>query len=440
MRKDLTLLFLGLFLYGGPVVALDLRESYERAKHNDRIYRAAEAKFKAESEAVPQALSRFMPNISASASRSTIDQTRKDGVSVQDFPQYKSETDALTIRQPIFRPKDFFLYQQAERRFIASSVEFYRAEHELALRVAAAYFEHLIAKERLQLIRAQKKRLETQLQGAIRSFQLGVGLSTDVDEIRGQLATIVAQEIGGEQNFIITKSQLEFIVGSSISSVKDIPIPPSEYKRFSPPPLEELLKLALIHSPEIRLRLAQREGLQANLRAMLSEHSPTIDFVAQYSASVSDNPFFPKSEVDSRSLGFQLNIPLFSGGLTQSKVREAQSLYDEANERYLNAINETQIQVHKEYSALVQSIAEVDAFDKVTFSAEQALRSMEKGKSLGTRTLVDVVTAQQKTNQAYFDRLSAKNKMLFSYMRLQSLVGVNSVEGVPSVISLILLK
>jgi outer membrane protein/protease secretion system outer membrane protein len=150
---------------------------------------------------------------------------------------------------------------------------------------------------------------------------------------------------------------------------------------------------------------------------------PSLDFIVSYNRSLSDNPFFTGQEVTSNAYGVQLTIPLYSGGLTQSRVREAVANSEESRERYHLTINSAQLELRKNFMAIKEGIAQFRAFEQALRSAEQAVLSNQKGVLAGTRTSLDVLLVEQQRFQVELDFAQSRYEMLAAWVRLNSLIG-----------------
>jgi len=424
-RLLLRPLVAGLMLLGSaPAWSIDLLESYRLALQNDRQYRGVQARTRAEEEAVPQAMSQLLPSISASVSRNQVEQERNGN----RIPRFPSETDSVQLRQPILRLRSAFALQQAREEVRASEAEVQRERQAVGVRVAAAYFEALLAKDRLSLLAAQRRNIETRLLAAQKALAAGAGVRTDIDEARAQLDKIRAQEIGINQNIRNTVAQLEVLVGQGVDSMSTLDISRLSPESFDPGDVETLLELAMEKSPEIMARAAQVDASRAAIKAAKSDHLPTLDAVLAYNRSLSDNPFFRNSEITTQSYGFQLTIPIYSGGLTSSRVREAVAQSEESQERYFNTINGAKVQLRKDYAAIKEGIAQIRAFEVALESADQAVLSNQKGLLAGTRTSLDVLLVEQQRYQVQLDLMQSRYQVLAAWVRLNSLIGTMDEE------------
>lgn len=407
-----------------PAWSVDLLESYRLALQNDRQYRIVQARTKAAEEAVPQALSQLLPSASATMTRNRIEQEiAREGQAASRPPRFPTENDAVQLRQPIFRLRSVFALQQAREQVKGAQADLERERQSVAVRVAGAYFETLLARDKLNLLGAQRRNIEARLLAATKALEAGTGVRTDIDEARAQLDKLRAQEIGLLQNIRVTTAQLEIVVGQGIDSVAPIDLGRMTPEVFDPGEIDPLLELAMEKSPDIMGRAAEMEAARSAIKAARSDHLPSLDFIVSYNRSLSENPFFTGQEVTSNAYGVQLTIPLYSGGLTQSRVREAVANSEESRERYHLTINSAQLELRKNFMAIKEGIAQFRAFEQALRSAEQAVLSNQKGVLAGTRTSLDVLLVEQQRFQVELDFAQSRYEMLAAWVRLNSLIG-----------------
>jgi TolC family type I secretion outer membrane protein len=329
------------------------------------------------------------------------------------------------LRQPVLRLRSIFALQQARESVKSAQADLAREKQAVAVRVAGNYFEALFARDKLALLSAQRRNIEARLIAAQRALDAGTGVRTDIDEARAQLDKLRAQEIGIIQNIRVTTVQLEVLLGQGVDSVSPIDVSRMTPEVFDPGEIEPLLELAREKSPDILARAADLAASKAGIRAARADHLPTLDFVASASRGLSENPFSTglNTEITSNAYGLQLNIPIYQGGLTQSRVREAVAQSEEAQERYFNSLNTAQVQVRKEFMTVQQGIAQFRAFQQALLSAEQAVLSNQKGVLAGTRTSLDVLLVEQQRYQVELDFAQSRYEMLSAWVRLNSLIG-----------------
>ena len=116
-------------------------------------------------------------------------------------------------------------------------------------------------------------------------------------------------------------------------------------------------------------------------------------------------------------------MPIFSGGLTQSRVREAVALRDRAEQDYENVQRNVAQQVRASFLNVTSGIAQVRALEQALVSTQSQLDSTILGRDVGVRTSVDVLNAQQQAIQTRRDLLQARYNYLLNTLRLKAAAG-----------------
>jgi outer membrane protein, protease secretion system len=419
----------------GPSWAMDLSQAYQAAFERDSTIRAARSAAESRRERLPQARAQLLPNISASATRfkNKLDNNQlllgSDGLAheVPSHQSYNSSTESLTLRQPIFRKYQMADYREAQAVVEDANATLDKEVENLVTRVGGAYFEALLAQDQLLLVRAQKAAYMTQLDSARKRFAGGAGTRTDVDEAQARLDLTVAQELEANQGVDLTRRQLEVLVDQPIGELATLD--PAKLKLVSPDPerLEDWTQRAEEASPELRSLKAQREAAQYEVEKARAGHYPTLDAIAQWSRNANDTVNTLNSRYDSKAIGVQLSVPIFSGGYVNSQVRQALADLERADQVLEATRRDLGVRIHKEYRGVTEGVLKVHALEQAVVSAQQAVISSRRSFEAGSRTLVDVLNAEQQSASALRDLAQARYLYLVSRVRLQALTG-----GTPS--------
>jgi outer membrane protein, protease secretion system len=414
-------------LVGAPAWSIDLRQAYEAAVANDATIRSSRATADANREQLPQAQAQRLPNVSLSAGRNYNDLTSRTqnflGEPSTTINRYYSGNQALTIRQPIYRPFIGALVKQAEAVVQDADATLESAEQGLVVRVGEAYFEALLAEEQLGLIGAQKSTYTTQLDAAKKSFSAGSGTRTDIDEAQARLDMTYAQELEVQQNVEFTRRKLETITGQPVGTLARLDL--ARFKPGAPMPnlLDDWISRAEQASPDIKALRARLEAANFEIDKAKAGHKPTLDAVAQWSRNSSDSVTNVNSRYDNKSIGLQLTIPLYAGGYVNSTVRQAVASAERARELLEAARLDLSVRVHREFRGMTEGVVRISALEQAVRSAEQAVLSNQMSFKAGARTTLDVLNAEQQKTTALRDLAQARYLYVASRLRLQSLAG-----------------
>jgi outer membrane protein len=419
-----------------PAQAADLLETFRAAQANDPVFAAARAAQQAGQEKLPQGRSLLMPSVSLNANSTFNDQTTKYRGAFP-FPggnnRYNSHGYGVTLVQPLFRQQNWMLYSEAELQVAQTDAQFKIAEQDLVLRVSQAYFDVLIAQDSVQLAAAQKTAITEQLGQAKRNFEVGNATITDTHEAQARFDLTRAQEVVAQNNLEIKRRGLQQLIDTLPQDLNPLG---KEFKLDPPQPtdMEKWVDDAQLHNPQLAIAKAGAELAEKEASRNLGGHLPTVDLVANYSKNYANGSTFGVgSDTINKSVGVQLNMPLFQGGATHSKWREAEANSHRAKEELENARRSVATQARQAYLGVVSGIAQVEALKQALTSSESVLEASKLGQEVGVRTNLDVLNAQQQLYSTRRDLYQAEYNYLLSKLRLKAAVGGLSEEDLEKV-------
>lgn len=420
-----------------PAWSLDLSQAYQAALEQDATIRATRAATEARRERLPQARAQLLPNLSASASRyrNSLESTAPNffGREVTTHTNYTSSREALTLRQPLFRKYQTADYRQAQAQVDDANALLERGLQDVAVRVSGAYFETLLTDEELALVLAQKAAYTTQLDAARKRFAAGSGTRTDIEEAQAALDLNVAQELEARQNVDFTRRQLQTLINRPIDNLASLDAAKMQLVQPAPDRVEDWTERAEANSPEIRSLMAQVEAAGYGVEKAQAGHYPTLDAVAQLSRSDSDTETNVNNRFTNKSIGLQLNIPIFSGGYVDSTVRQAVAEQERARQALEALRRDLGVRVHREFRGVTEGVLKVRALEQAVRSTEQVAISNRRSFEAGSRTLVDTLNAEQQKVSAQRDLARARFSYLISRVRLQALTGGPKTEVIDQV-------
>ena len=416
---------------------LDLKQVYQAALEQDANIRASRAAADSGRERLPQARAGLLPQVSASAGRNNnnLDTTAPNilGNPTTTNDQYFSDNRTLQVRQPLINMQRWLQFQQAKSVVEEVEANLDRDLQNLVVRVAGAYFETLMADEQLDLVLAQKKTYTALVDAAQKGFAAGSGTRTDIDDAKARLDMATAQELEARQNQHLTRRQLESLVNQPVKQIARLNV--SALKLLPPEPanLDEWTRKAEQASPEIKALQARLEAARREVGKAQAGHFPTLDAVAQWSNSGSENITRVNSRYENKTIGLQLNIPIYSGGYVNSTIRQAVAEQTRTEESLEALRRDLGVRVHKEYRGVSEGVMRVRALEQAARSAEQMMKSTQMSQKAGSRTQLDVLNAQQQYTLALRDLAQARLVYLLSKVRLSSLVGDDANASVEQV-------
>lgn len=415
-----------LSVIGSSGFAMDLLDAYRAALVNDATYLAARASNLADNEALPQAEAQLLPSVSASYSRNKVISNSASYVNpIHPTPDmtYFSENRTLSFREPIYRKALVAGLVQAQSNVQASLFNFKREEQDLSVRLVAGYFDVLLSQEQLQLIQAQKASASTQLQSARASYSRGFGTRTDVDEIQARLDVILADEYSAQQQIEYARQALKSMTNEVPERLKGLKASSFDADRSEFVSLAHWNERAMQESPAVIGMLHKLNAAAQDIEKASAGHTPTVDLVVQISQSNSENAVSPGNEYRNRTLGVQVNWPLFSGGYYLSATKQALANKDKLEQQLEATRRSVGLQVQKEYKNVTAGLARVQALEQAVRSNEQSVYSNARSLEAGIRSRLNLLDAEQKLAQAQRDLTEARFNYLVAKVKLHSLVG-----------------
>ncbi|MBW3566824.1 MAG: TolC family outer membrane protein [Proteobacteria bacterium] len=454
MKNIKVSLVLGSLLGGltaaGPAMSADLLDVYRLAQQNDPEIAIAEANFRAAAEASPQARASYLPQIEANVNYGQTDSTSvgEQFFAGQIFPD-DSESESTTtswtvsLRQTLFNWGTVNQIQQAAAEVARAEAEYRAAEQQLIVRVAEAYFELLAAKDSLEASRINKESIARQLDQAKKRFEVGLIAITDVQESQAAFDQATAEVIAAERTAFSTRENLRAVIGEYV----DAPAAPTEDMPLASPmpeSPENWVEKALEQNLTIVASRFALESAEHTTGIRRAGHYPTLDFVAEHGETDSEfdsldftqvptAPGTGTSEQTRDFIGLQLNVPIFSGGATQSRTRQAAYQESAARSSLKQAIRNAESQTRDAYLGVISDIARVQALKQAYESAQTALRATQAGYEVGTRTAVDVLTARRNELQALITYQRARYDYVLNSLRLKQAAGILTGEDVAEV-------
>ena len=417
--------------------ALDFKQVYQAALEQDATIRASRAAADSGRERLPQARAGLLPQVSASAGRNfnSLDTTSPNILgelgTIND--RYFSDNKSLQLRQPLVNMQRWLQFEQAKSMVAETEATLDRDLQNLVVRVAGAYFEYLMSDEQLELVLAQKKMYTSLVDAAKKGIAAGSGTRTDIDDAQARLDMASAQELEARQNQDQTRRQLEVLINQPVASVAKLNVPALKLVGPVPASLDEWTSRAEKNSPEIKAMQARLEAARREVSKSQAGHLPTLDAVAQWSNSGSENITRINSRYENKSIGLQLNVPLFSGGYVNSTIRQAVAEQTRAEETLEALRRDLGVRVHKEFRGVSEGVMRVRALEQAVRSADQMMKSTQMSFKAGSRTQLDVLNAQQQYTMALRDLAQARFVYLMSKVKLASLAGDDAVASVDDV-------
>ena len=427
LKQTFNILICGLSLSASSAFALDLVQALKLAQENDTVLQTARAEYRAVSESESQSTAALLPNVSLSvfAQKNSTEISNATTPSSNGESDYSSDGYSVTLTQTLYNQQLLDAMDASEAITAQALAQYEATKQTLILRLAQAYFAVLAAQDNVAFAEAEKKANERLLKQNQERFKVGLIAITDVKEAQAKYDSAIAQAIVASNELSNQHEALWFIIKQrpeSLSSLQDsIPL--------SFPELEDIKSWqdkALANNLVLRAARYAVEAAKENYDGQRSGHYPTLNLSAQHSSTSSDGSSLGLGgrDVDDTTIGLSLDIPIYSGGYTSSKIRQGAAELDQAKMLLEKQQRQTIQDMRTAYLGVQAAIAQVEAFKQVLISTESATEATQLGFEVGTRTSVDVLLAQGNLFKSQRDYAKARYDFILKLLEIKYAAGL----------------
>ncbi|MDH4259508.1 MAG: TolC family outer membrane protein [Gammaproteobacteria bacterium] len=429
--------------------AADLGSVYEQALRNDPLIREAEANRLAARESKPQALSALLPQLTAGAGYDDSDSDGTSPFGPQGQPgDFKRQGERnswdVTLRQSVFRWQNWAALKRADAESAQAEADYHVAQQDLVLRTSEAYFNVLAAQDTLEAAQAAHDAIARQLEQSEKRFEVGLIAVTDVQEAKAAFDSATAALIQAKRNLATAQEQLRELTGNTFDELSR---PGADMPLAGPDPAnaDDWVQLAMNQNARLTSSRLAADITRQDVSSERGGHFPSIDLIASRSSTdinsdlVTGGSSAPNdSDSMDTTISLQLTVPLYSGGATSSRVRQAQYRHQAARERLERTARQTERETRDAYLGVNSEVARVQSLRQAVESANTALQATEAGYEVGTRTSVDVLDARRRLFEAQTNYARSRYDYLLNVLRLRLAAGTLDDKGIADINSILI--
>ncbi|MBC2677503.1 TolC family outer membrane protein [Pseudomonas sp. CFBP 8771] len=407
--------------------ALDLAGLYREARLEDPRVLAAYARARSASEQQREALGGLLPQLSAQSNFNRI--LRKDDAAREI---YDNKSYSLSLTQYLYNKTAWEGWQKAKSVTAQKGAQAEDSHAEATVDLAKRYFIALAADDELELVQAERRATQKNLDRINMLYERQMAKITDQLDLKARVDALAAQEVDARNQVQVSREALSEIVGRRIderlSRVRnDVAL------QAPTAPLANFVSQAMDANPLLKAYQSGAEAADAAVREGKGGHYPqlSVSLSAQQSDVGYDNTLTPRSDSYVATLG--VRVPIYSGGSTSARVR---GLYDDqlAAEQELEGVRR---QVVKEtttsYLTAQASVEKIRANKNALSSAQQSSVAAQKAFAYGVVNAVDVLTSVQNEFKARRDLLRSQYDFITNLFMLNRWSGKLNQESVDSV-------
>lgn len=383
-----TVAWLGLSAFAH---AETLQEALSLAYETNPELAAGRAQLRAVDEGEAIAASGYRPAASGSGTyeKSVIDTNTFSSNST-------NKTVSANIRQPLFRGfRTSNNVKSAEKQIEAGRQQLRQIEITVLRNTVSAYMGVIRDQAVVKLNQNQVDVLQRQLQASKDRFDVGELTRTDVAQSEARLSTALSNRISAEGNLTASREAYRRVVGQAPGTLEPPPpLPPL------PTSVDQAIEIALKNSPTVLAASFTEEAARYEVSAAKGAVLPSADVNASISRTFSSNGGSSlggafNGDRTSKNVGVTLTIPLYQSGSEYATVRRAQQVRSQRMLEIAGAERETIENVRNAWEQLRTARATITASEQAVKANEIALEGVKQEQQVGSRTILDVLDAEQ---------------------------------------------
>jgi protease secretion system outer membrane protein len=426
-------LALALAFGAGHAGAVTLQQAYEAALKNDPQYRMSFYEKESAKENRVLGRSSLLPSVQASysASRNVVDQTVHSTVNIPGYgdvpvdqlshPRYISRSSVIQLRQPILNLDGIARYRQGKVMAAQGEAAYAASTDDVTVRVASAYMDALFAEDQVALSKVARDLYLEMMHVNQRLFEKGEGTKTDMLETQARLDLAEAQLTEAQDNVVAARETLAGVIGMDPGQL-------DRMEAFRPTiatsgNFDEWAKTAREHNKELATARLAVENARLEISKNRAGHYPRIDLIAAYSKGDAESINTYNQDTVNRTVGVQVNIPIYQGGAISATTRQAAAGYARAQSELDARTNKVMVELRKAHSIVLSSVHKIEALEKAVESGKLLMKATEQSIKGGVRINLDLLNAQQQLYTSQRDLAQARYSYLIGLLRLRAAAG-----------------
>lgn len=409
-----------LALAGGatPAAAETLIDAWAKAYASNPTIAAERARVRTVDEGVPQAISGWRPTVTVNGQLGVVDSEQRFQVGGRGSDTNFPKTITGTVSQPLYRGgRTRADIDRAKAEVEAARASLLGVEQQVMLSVGVAYMDVLRDQAVVDLNENNVRVLSRQLQATQDRFSVGEVTRTDVAQAESRLARSTADRQTALGNLETSRAAYARQVGEP---------PPAA---LAPPPaipgvpgsLDAAVQAALQRNPVVLQALGLHKSAQKSVRLIAGELYPSLSLNGQVQQSFDQSRTIDESTTAQATI--DLAVPLYQSGSVYARTRAAKHAQSQRLQQIEEARRQAVEQSTQAWEQLVANRARIESLESEIRANEIALDGVQQEALVGTRTVLDILDAEQELLDSRVNLVRARRDEYVAIFNLVASVG-----------------
>lgn len=395
-----------------------LEQALAAAYARNPALQAQRSKLRVVDEKVPEAQSGWKPSIDAVGGIGASRQSLQGGAISPNAQTLTPRDVGVTVTQPVFRGfRTVAGVRAAESEVAAQQAVLVSAEQDLLLETARAYLDVVQAQKVQELMRANEDVLRKELDATQSRFNVGEVTKTDISQAQARLNAAQASRIQADGDLDAQRATFARLVGEVPQNLVQ-----PQLTLTDPQTLDDAITLALKNHPSLVAAKNAKDAAKENVTVTRGSLLPEVNLVGSAGRSWDQSLMVPERQ-DSATIMARVTVPLYRAGADYARTRAASETVVQRGLELDDLRNRVREGAITAWQALTTARATITANEAGVKAAELALYGVQEESKVGTRTVLDILNAQQELLSAKVNLVRAHHDEALAILRVKAAIG-----------------
>lgn len=404
----------------------DLLYFYSHARTFDADLKRSGYEHDASREILKQAYAKLLPEISGYAQHvNTRDKiiSSDNTLFAKGTTHYPADSYSVSLVQPLFNYSSFMGVSKAKDELRVADARYDVEKETLVLAVAGAYFNVLAAQNDHHSFLAEAAAVREHFDLVQGRYDMGLAPVTDFLDAKARMLSVDADVIASENRLDDAIQGLYKISGQVTERFADLN-PDMALTRPDPASPEAWTEMALAQNLEVMAAKHSVSVASKEVSRLKGDHYPVVTLEGRHSWNDTEGTAFGGgSEVRKEELIVNVAVPIFKGGDTNSRVRQATHLLQAAREQLRERELAVKREVRVAYLGVLSAMSRSDALKQSVAAQKTAVEAKREGFDSGLNTSLMVMDAERDYHYAKRDYAAARYDYIIQMLKLEYAAG-----------------